>query len=289
MKLYDGDNEIKRIHVLGMFRSNEKYLTTFFIKTMNELEEMYDGVHFTYYFIENNSVDNTKDVLKSFIQDKEKSKLVLFNMKKDYKNIGDGRNYNRISSLAKVRNKLVNNCVPFPENEWCLFIDSNIYFSASVLKDVFETCPKPSEDNIGMMCMYTQQLMIPEIHTQSKTPVLVKHFYDTFSLYNKDGHTFYPNCAFEKCMICSKKPIKNGYTRIPMEPDIVDISSGFAGFVFIKSDILNNPNIRWSTLCYNQENDQSLCEHVLFCERLRSVSNQRIVLLQNIDTLYRTI
>ena len=289
MKLYDGEIEIKRIHILGMFRSNEKYLTKFFINAMKEMENMYESVEFNYYFIENNSTDNTKETLRSFIKDREKSKLLLFNMKKDYQNIGDGRNFNRLSSLANVRNKLVNNCVPFPENEWCLFIDSNIYFKPSILKDAFETCSTPSKDNIGMMCMYTQQLMIPEIHTHSKEPILVKHFYDTFSLYNKDGHTFYPQCAFEKCMICSKKPLRKGYTRIPLEPNIVDIASGFAGFVFIKSDILNNPNIRWGTVCYNNENDQSLCEHVLFCDRLKSVTNQRIVLLQNIDTLYRTI
>lgn len=288
MQLYDGKDEIKRIHILGMYRSNEKYLNNFLINTLKEMEKMYN-VEFKYYFMENNSKDNTKDILKTFIHDKMDSKLVLYNLKKDYKNIGDGRNFNRLSSLAKIRNKLIDNCVPFPENEWCLFIDSNIYFRPSILKDIFDSCTNPSESNIGMMCMYTQQLMIPEIHTQSEKPILVKHFYDTFSIYNKDGHTFYPQCPFEKCMICSKRPLKKGYSRIPLEPKIVDISSGFAGFVFIKSDILNNPNIRWNTLCYNNENDQSLCEHVLFCDRLKSITNKRIVLLQDIDTLYRTI
>lgn len=287
MQLYDGKIEIKRIHVLGMYRSNEKYLTKFLIDTLIDMETMYN-VEFIYYFIENNSSDNTQEILKDFIKKRKNSKLVLYNLKKDYKNIGDGRNFDRISALSKIRNKLVDKSIPFPENEWCLFIDSNIYFKPSILKDIFDSCTQPSEDNIGMMCMYTQQLMIPEIHTNSEKPVFVKHFYDTFSVYNKQGHTFYPQCPFEKCMLCSKKPLTQGYSRIPLEP-ITDISSGFAGFVLIRSDILNNSNIRWGTLCYNQDNNQSLCEHVLFCDRLKCVTNKRIVLLQNIDTLYRTI
>jgi hypothetical protein len=287
MKLYDGNLEIKCIHVLGMYRKNEIYLNSFLADTLNEMEKLYDNIEFRYYFIENNSDDETQEALKNIIKNKKNSKLFIYNLKKDYKNIGDGRNFNRTSTLAKIRNKLVDGCIPFPENEWCLFIDSNIYFKPTILSNIFLSCKKPSDDNIGMMCMYTQQLLIPNIHSNTKEPVLMKHFYDTYSFYDKNKHTFYPECAFDKCLICSKKPSE--VKRIPLESNITDISSGFGGFVFIKSDILNNSNIRWGTVCYNKDNNQSLCEHVLFCDRLRSITNKRIVILQNVDSLYRTV
>ena len=54
MQLYDGKDEIKRIHILGMYRSNEKYLNNFLINTLKEMEKMYN-VEFKYYFMERSS------------------------------------------------------------------------------------------------------------------------------------------------------------------------------------------------------------------------------------------
>lgn len=288
IELYDGDTRIHKINILGMYRSNEKYLE-YLLKMLNTFEDKYK-VEFKYFFIENNSKDNTRESLRSFVKQKTNSKLMLFNLKNDYKNIGDGRNFNRISNLAKIRNKLVDNAVPFPEDEWCLIIDSNIYFKDDILENVFKQCPSPTTDNIGMMCMYTQQLMIPEIHkTNTEKPILVNHFYDTYSFFDKSNKTFYPMCAFEKCRVCSSKEMETQRERVPKEQPIVDISSAFGGFVFIKGSILNDKRIRWDTMCYDIEKDQSLCEHVIFCERLKTITEKRIVMLQNVDSLYRTI
>ena len=67
-KIYDtnSDTQIKHISIISMFKNNEKYLTDFFIEMMNKFEEYYD-VKFDYYIIENNSKDNTRDILKKFI------------------------------------------------------------------------------------------------------------------------------------------------------------------------------------------------------------------------------
>lgn len=286
-KIYDAKSniEIKRISIISMFKNNEKYLTDFFIGMMNEFESYYD-IKFDYYIIENNSKDDTRKILKSFIETKsEKSKLLLFNKHTDYKNIGTGKNHDRLVNLTNIRNKLVNSITPL-DSEWSLFIDSNIYFKVEILKDMFSIIPK--ENNIGMIIPYTQQLFIPNIHKLNLTkPTLLNHFYDTFSFYDNNSKTFWPYCAFEKCKLCKRETCKDRQ-YIPISESIVDIDSGFGGFSLIETNIINNKDIRWKTLSHEVKDDESICEHYLFCHSLKLITKKRIVLLQNVDEIYRT-
>lgn len=287
-KIYDtnSDAQIKNISIISMFKNNEKYLTDFFIEMMNKFEAYYD-VKFDYYIIENNSKDNTRNILKEFIKTKSKnSNLLLFNKEIDYKNIGTGKNHDRLFNLANIRNKLVNAITPL-NSEWSLFIDSNIFFKVEILKDMFAILPK--ENNIGMIIPYTQQLFIPNIHKYLNLtkPSLFNHFYDTFSFYDKNSKTFWPYCAFQKCNFCKRETCKDR-NSISTSENIVDIDSGFGGFSLIQTDIINNPDIRWKTLSHEVKNDESLCEHYLFCYTLKLLTKKRIVVLQNVDNIYRT-
>jgi hypothetical protein len=286
-KIYDEKSnvQIKRISIISMFKNNEKYLTDFFIGMMNEFESYYD-IKFDYYIIENNSKDDTRKILKSFIETKsEKSKLLLFNKHTDYKNIGTGKNHDRLVNLTNIRNKLVNSITPL-DSEWSLFIDSNIYFKVEILKDMFSIIPK--ENNIGMIIPYTQQLFIPNVHKLNLTkPTLLNHFYDTFSFYDNNSKTFWPYCAFEKCKLCKRETCKDRQS-IPTSESIVDIDSGFGGFALIETNIINNKDIRWKTLSHEVKDDESICEHYLFCHSLKLITKKRIVLLQNVDEIYRT-
>ena len=288
-RLFDGtdNNPITAISILGMYRNDEMYLK-YLTKTLTEFEQTYD-VQFSYYFIENNSTDRTREVLKEFMATR-KGRLLLWNLKKDYKNVGDGRNYDRIKALAKVRNKLVDSCVPFT-TDWCLFIDSNIFFPPDILDNVFTPSREPTKNNIGMMTMYTQQMLIPNIHKiKSDRPVLVNHYYDTYPFVDMQDRTHYPYCAFEHCGMCQKHR-KGGMNRslISSSEKTVDVKSAFGGFVFVRGDILNDKRIRWDTFSYEITKDESVCEHVFFCDRLRLLSGKRIVVLLDVNKLYRTV
>lgn len=287
VKLFDGERQIKRIAIICMFKNNETYLKEFFLNIIKEFEDTYE-VDFEYYVIENNSKDNTRGVLKEFFKDKSiQSKLLLFNTNEDLKNIGDGKNYDRLYNLGEIRNKLVNNIVPL-SSDWCLFIDSNIFFKKDILTKCFSY--SPSDNNIGMLIPYTQQLFIPEIHKipNLTKPSLLSHYYDTFSFYDTKNKTFWPYCAFEKCKICDRKVCMDRKS-ISKEESVVDVSSGFSGFCLIQTDIINNKLIRWDTLSHEVKKDESICEHFLFCFMLKKLTNKRIVILQNEDDIYRTI
>lgn len=294
--LYDGITKIKTIHVLGMYRTNANYVT-YLIKRFIEWEKYYTDIVFQYYFLENNSTDNTREILLEFVKTRKNSKLVLYNMKKDYVNFGDGTNYNRISTLSKLRNLLVDNITPLPENEWCLFIDSNIYFQDDTLSQIFKEV-QPTDQNIAMISVYTQQLLIPNVHGNSvKELSLMGHFYDTYSIIDINKKSFFPKCPFEKCKICPrtqsshKKKDKNDDHHHPRikEENITEVFSCYGGFVLISTNALNHPNVRWETVCFDLENDKSFCEHLLFCDRLRTMTNKKIVIIQNIDKIYRTV
>jgi len=284
--VFYGNVKVKIINILGMYRNNSKYFE-FLFRRFEEWEHMYN-VEFRYFFLENNSIDDTRQNLLDFVKHRKHSKVLLYNMKKDYENIDDGRNFDRINTLARLRNKLLNCITPLPEDEWCLFVDSNLYFKQDIIREVFSQNITDT-DAVGMMCVYTQQLLLPEYHLKNATePVLMNHFYDTYSMLDTQNRSFYPLCAFEKCAICTKYQT-TALERIPKDLAVVEVNSCFGGFVFIKSEILNNERIRWDTILYDSVADKSLCEHFLFCDRLRNVSGKKIVMLQNIDTLYRTI
>lgn len=284
--LYDNGKKVSHISIICMFRNNEDYIVKFFKNVTTEMEEMYDTL-FNYYIIENNSTrDNTREILRDFIKTKsDKSKLLLFNLENDYRNIGDGKNFERLYNLAKIRNKLVDSIVPL-DSQWCLFIDSNIYFKKEILQNMFIK----SSDTIGMMIPYTQQLFIPEIHgkyMKLEKPTLFGHFYDTFSFFDKNNKTFWPYCGFERCNYCNRKHCNNRDV-ISKDEDIVDVGACFSGFALIRTEIINNKTIRWDTASHEVQKDESICEHFLFCYLLRKLTDKRIVMLQNVDDIFRT-
>jgi len=288
-KLFDGSEQVTHITILCMFKNNEDYLKNFFFDAMNSFEKIYD-VHFDYIIHENNSKDSTKELLKTFIRSKsKKSQLTTYDFTRDYKNIGNGKNNDRIANLSKIRNKLVESARPLT-SVWNILIDSNIFFQPTILTEMF-SC-NPTNQNIGMFSPYTQQLMIPGVHISSeyKKPVLLNHYYDTFSFFDTRSKTFWPFCAFEKCNFCSKDAKTKTFDRhfISRNKDIVDVNSAFGGFAIIHKDILNNSQITWDTCSHDSSKDESLCEHFLFCFMAKRLSGKRIVLLQNVDKIHRT-
>lgn len=287
---YRGKN-VSRIHVMCMFRDNAEYLSTFFVKMMNKMENIYSKTEFVYYFIENNSEDDTRAILETFASSRQGSKVYSYDSKKDYCNYGEGTHFGRIAALSDIRNRLVDMTTPLPDDEWCLMIDSNIFFTSNVLAQVFSpendvfTLSHDEEKEIGMMGAFVQQL-VPHLFVQESKPKSLHffdHYYDTYSVVDKNGVMHHPLCAFELCTFC--KPEKREFAPIPKTENVVDVRSCFGGFVFIKSEILNHPRVRWDTVCISKT---SICEHVLFCDRLRTVFDKRVVVLQKLQGLYRT-
>lgn len=270
-----------------MFRDNEDYLKGFYIPMMESLEKKYPSCKFVYHITENDSKDNTAVLLLNFIKNKDpRSKLYLDPpLTLEYVNMPSGKNFSRLRTLSEIRNSVVERSRPF-EGDWSVFIDSNIIFTESIFEDLLKI--NPAKNDICMLCPYTQQLIIPEIHkipTITK-PTLLGHYYDTFALYNDKHQSYWPYCGFEKCAICKAVSYPNR-TAIPKEP-VTDVTSVFSGFAMMQTSILNDTRIYWHTVNYDLSKDEGLCEHVMFCDKVRTITGKRIVMVQEADKIYRT-
>ena len=282
MNLSDGKNPVETISVIGCFKNSQRYLESFFFNMMNQCEEHY-SCKFVYYFIENNSKDDTFSVLKEFVSTKTSdSKVFKFNVEEDYVNKGKGITYDRIGSILKVRNLLLDKISPI-NSTWSILIDSDIYFNKDILQRMFNI--EPMNNNIGMMSPYTQQMFLKGVHlSKNEENKLLNHYFDTYAYTDTNGHSHYPKCAFMKCKVCNNS--KTSSNKIDESNHIVDVNSCFGGFVLIDNDLFNSYDIRWDTITYNQDTE-CLCEHVLFCYQIKRIAKKRIVVLQNLDNVFR--
>lgn len=287
--LHDGDKPVQKITVLSLLRNNANYLPYFF-KLLDAFEAMYD-CEFEYYFLENDSKDETNRMLTDWIENKEGNVLV-YNLKEDYKRTSHGMDHARTGTIAMLRNKLVNAVMPL-DSDWTVFIDSDIYMDPSELGRLFAS--EPRKNGFGMVCGYTNNLhplsafKKDASEEDKKKLVSVSHYYDTFAFVDKRYKMFYPNCAFAKCKLCANQVLgTGGRYRIPETEKVVEIAAGFGGFAIIESEILNDKRIRWESMSYDRNMDLSLCEHFLFCDRLRTITQKKIVLLQDVDRIFRT-
>lgn len=295
--LNDGGKEIKKISVLSLFRDCSQYLDNYF-NAVSGMEAMYN-IEFEYFFLENDSKDDTRKKLKQFSKS-HKCKLLLLQLEKDYSEDDLSVNLERIHALSTLRNKLKNTFAPF-DSDYMLFIDSGIYFRPEILKDMFSH--DIVKNNIAMMVPYTAQIYTKDMimnrkefeHVKSaisenSTAELVnlEHAYDTYSSIDKDGIFFYPFCAFDKCVLCRPNRHHFEYKLAPSDESIIEVRSTFNGFAIVDTPIFNNKMVLWDTICLNLIKATALCEHVLFCDRIKTISGKKIVVLQNIKNVYRT-
>ncbi len=296
--LNDGEKDIKNITVLSLFRNCSNYLDIF-IKTFTEMEQMYN-VTFSYYFCENNSVDNTRDKLKNFAKNR-KCKLLLLDLNKDYTTDNLAVNLERIHTLLTLRNKLKDTFAPF-DSEWTMIVDSGIHFRPELLKDMFKY--KPAINNVAMMTpyvvqIYTRELILTRPEFQPFREQILKsdpninlinldHFFDTYPTVTKESIMMYPFCPFKKCQLCAPVRSQIEYDLIEESEELADVNSTFGGLSLIDTKIFNNAFVKWDTICLNMTKHTCLCEHVIFCDRIRSISGKRIVVLQDVKNCYRT-
>jgi hypothetical protein len=294
--LLDNDISIKSISILCLFRNSSTYLDYFF-KIMERFEDIYD-IKFQYYFCENNSTDDTRAKLKQFSKNRD-CKLLLLELEKDYIQNELSINFDRINTLLTLRNKLKDTFAPF-NTDYTLFIDSGIHFKENILQDMFKY--NPTKNNIAMMIpyvvqIYPKKLIInkPEfanfkkqIESSDAELINLNHYFDTYATIDNNSIFMYPLCPFKKCNLCAPMRKQFNYELIPEDQHIAEVKSSFAGFAIIKTEIFNNINVRWDSICLNTNKHTSICEHILFCDRVKTVSGKKVVVLQAVQDIFRT-
>ena len=284
----------RKLSVVAILRDCEDYLPTA-LSRFAAWEKQ--GLAIRYTFLENDSVDATPALLKAFMAGRQ-GQLECKQLAAPYDRTRASQAFGRIMPLARMRNHALSmaRSVASANEEWTLLFDADIYFPDDVLTRVFETLATDSApDTIGMVSVYTQQLFRADQVPRIGEPVdgwpgwsAVGHYYDTFAFRDQFHRSHRPFCGFARCRSCSAGR-SAGYPLplVPADQSIVDVTAAYGGFALLPSRIVSDPRLNWSTYSGDLPEARSLCEHVIFCDRLRTLTGKRVVVLQAIDDVYR--
>jgi hypothetical protein len=226
----------ERIAIYSLWRDSEPHIN----RTLGQLEDLESlDIDFEYYFYENDSIDNTEDILRKWISTR---KGKFLSEKLSAPKFGSVTDVERMQRLCSYRNKC-KDLLEDSESKYTLLIDSDVIFSKeNLLKhlEVIKTLPD---------CV----LLTPNI--RQNIPDLVwgmseDTYYDVYPLFDSDGQG---GIYFSDC------PLKNGIDKMKWSLGVpVKCFSAFGGFALTYTNILKQ--VKWST--------SGLCDHVEFCAAL---------------------
>jgi len=256
------------------------------------------GLPCRYHILENDSTDDTAALAAAFMEGRD-GRLESRSLALRYFQGPRGTNYDRIMPLARMRNFITDVAMAGPAprpGEWTLLLDSDIHFPEDILARVFAAVAgDPDPRSIGMITVYSQQLFEPQRIAPLGEPVAempgwmkADHYFDTYALQDIHHLSHFPFCGFARCRRCAaSRPEGYPVPLIPADTPIVDVAAAFGGFALVPTDLLRDPRLRWTTYSMGFDRSQVLVEHVAFCERLRTLSGRRVVVLQDVDCVYR--
>lgn len=281
--------------VVALFRDAADYLPHAFSR-FEAWERA--GLPLRYYFLENDSTDDTAAQLTAFMAGR-RGRLESRRLAIHYDPRRGGEHHDRIMPLARMRSFIADVAMadqPAGVNEWTLLLDSDIYFPADVLGRMFaERARDPRPESIGMLTCYTQQLFHAERIPGAAAPcpllpgwAIADHYFDTYAFHDSLHRHPHPACAFARCRRCRPGTDPASLPGlIPRDRPIVDVAAAFGGLALVPTTILRDGRIRWSTYGSGPDRSRVLAEHVLFCDRLRTITGSRVVVLQDVDCVYR--
>lgn len=277
-RLYDGASEVTSMGVVMLLKNNANYVRNYLLSgVFDRVSALYPGCHFVYYFCENDSTDDTQQLLQTLAEGKDAHVLCehIETPYDDYKEADTS--YSRTYRIAYIRNYFMDKIKDLPSfsaHSWVLFVDTDIYFDELSIRSMFSY--SPTDNNIGMMTCRSISLM-----KASGSIYTDYHYYDTYAFIDNKDTMYYPRCIMPNCQTCKESKSDDVVKRELIDKSIVDVRSAWGGFVLVNAHVFKHRGIVWKPLnvCANT----SLCEHVHFCDALRAVTNTRIVLCMDVE------
>lgn len=224
------------IAVYSLFRDSEPHLA----RTLAQFEDLESlDYNFEYYFYENDSKDNTVDLVKKWMEGRQGEFLHETLNSRKFESVED---VERMQLLCECRNKC-KKLLECSKSKYTILIDSDVIFDKNNLEQHIEKINKLKD------CVLL-------------TPNIRQNIPDYYSDRTQDS--YYDVCPLfdvnkKDTLAASDCPFKNGVDRMKWylgEP--VKCSSAFGGFALTYTDILKK--VKWST--------DGLCDHVNFCVEL---------------------
>jgi hypothetical protein len=224
----------EKISVFCIWRDSEKSIH----KTLKQLEslESLETFSFSFYFYENDSSDNTVEILSNWMSSRN-GKILSENL--GAKKFGSVEDPERMIFLCECRNKC-KDLANENDSSYSLLIDSDVEFSKENL--LLQLKDLETLENAAMVTSNVRQ-NIPDLTFGESQD----SYYDVYAFRDKRGHN---GIYFSDC----PSYIKEDQLKWKLSLPIVTMSS-FGGFALIKSDIFNK--VKWSA--------DINCDHVNMC------------------------
>ena len=233
-----------KISVLGLWRDSEDHIN----RTLNCLEDIEAEADFSYYFYENDSIDETRDILKDWLSPRKGS---LLSESIGLPKFGSVMDIERLMLLAYYRNRCASQ-IKDSDTEYTLMIDTDVEFTK---KDFLVLLGEMIQMDCVMAVANTRQPQVKDLVTHLSED----SFYDVGCL--KDMY-FNTGAYMSDCPLVLEKDRDAWYAGKP-----VKIAAGFSGFSLVKTEALKK--CKWST--------QGRIEHINFCTELREFGDIYII------------
>ena len=233
------------IAVIALWRDSAKYLSTSLRQLEKEAETLSPKYRFFYSFYENDSVDNTPQLLSSWL-DKHQG-VLLSQTRKDpkWKSVQSIR---RTKLMAEYRNLALKGLYEI-NFDYLFVFDTDITLEEALISRMINILDLNSE--IGMITPNTIQ-NVPDAY-QSKSD---SSYYDSWALIDIRGN---------KGLSYASNPFLSFDDRHLWRSGLrINVQSAFGGAALIRGNLFKNGYINWS--------GDNGCEHWDFCKRIRNLN-----------------
>ena len=230
-----------KISVLSLFRDSGD-LTRFLI-SLGRLEGS-TNAEFSYFFYENDSVDNTRTQLKDWTEGD--SNRFLFYEDLGTPKFGSISSEKRFILMSYYRNTLLSHSIEHLDSDFTLLIDSDVIVEGGLINKSLQIFGS----KVAMITPNTVVEPLPCKMCSCGRPV----YYDSLALNDIDGN---PSMTWA-CNPFYRKSDRDKWAA--MQP--VEVSRAFAGAALIRTEVLKKCN-------WNLDISQPACEHWGFCDMVR--------------------
>ena len=231
--------------MISLWRDSQSYIYNSLKQLSNQEEVLGNEYSFFYSFYENDSIDDTSEILRQWLEDR--SGMLLTEIRNDPK-WESVPSISRTQAMALYRNFCLDS-IRDKNYDYVFIVDSDIYYDKYHFKSMIEMIN--NNKLYGMLTSNTQQNVSDQFDKNYSTS-----YYDSWALKDIQGNQAL-SFAFNPFVM--NRDRWNWDKLLP-----ISVSSAFGGISLVRGSLLQDNQLFW--------NGDLGCEHWYFCKKIREMN-----------------